>query len=48
MRAPPLIYLEQKNLQTNGLAHLPVVLCGDFNGKSAGRIYQHLAEKGFR
>ncbi|CAN0481754.1 unnamed protein product, partial [Hapterophycus canaliculatus] len=34
--------------QTNGLAHLPVVICGDFNGKSYGRVYQHLADRGFR
>ncbi|CAN0076421.1 unnamed protein product, partial [Ectocarpus sp. 4 AP-2014] len=34
--------------QTNDLAHLPVVLCGDFNGRSLGRVYRHLAERGFR
>eukprot|EP00903_Cladosiphon_okamuranus_P017828 g16407.t1 len=34
--------------QTNDLAHLPVVLCGDFNGRTSGRVYQHLADRGFR
>ncbi|CAM9413364.1 unnamed protein product, partial [Choristocarpus tenellus] len=35
-------------IQVNELGHLPVVLCGDFNGRISGRVYQYLEEKGFK
>ncbi|CAM9970436.1 unnamed protein product [Discosporangium mesarthrocarpum] len=34
--------------QEHDLSHLPLVLCGDFNGGVRGRVYQYLKEKGFR
>lgn len=37
-----------KSLQTHDLGQLPVVLCGDFNGKPAGRVYSHIVDRGFK